>query len=65
MVKRRKIEAIIAKRQRVIGRMGLFGKNEMNYESNIGNKSDPNQPNNEYPLLNQKSIEKGYKRLVK
>lgn len=51
MVEKRKIEAMATKYQRIRGGISLFSEEKENYESNIRDKTDPDQPGNDkYPL---------------
>ncbi len=51
IVERRKTEAMSAKRQRARGGRSLSNEEEKIYESNTGDKTDPNQANNDKNLL--------------
>lgn len=50
MVEKQKTEATAAKRQKTRGGISLFNEEEKDYESVTGDKIDPNQANDKYPL---------------
>ena len=51
IIKWRKTEAIVIKRPKARERISLSNEKEENYESNIENKTNLDQANNEYQLL--------------
>lgn len=52
ILKKQRTKAIVAKRQRIKKEISLSNKEEENYKSDIRDKTDSNQANDEYPLLN-------------
>lgn len=49
-MEKRKIKAMAAKHQRAKKRISLSNKEERNYKSDTGDKTNLDQANNEYPL---------------
>ncbi len=51
IIERRKTKAMVTKRQRARGRISLSNKEEENYESDIGDETDPDKANDDKNLL--------------
>lgn len=52
IIKKQRTKAIVAKRQRIRKEISLSNEEEKNYESDIRDKTNPDQADDEYSLLN-------------